>query len=122
MLLFLSNCKPCEPSTAPYLSVIFKGSKTFSKVSTIDPEKVLYQDNFQSSFLLPLWIGAEKLTYVFYNGANSDTVSVSYSRKFRFNSKSCGYQYEINDLRLAKPTSFKNLVFNPFASQLEIND
>jgi len=121
-LMFLSDCRPCEPNASPGLSVAFRGQKNYNSVKTIEPATVLYQDNFQNSFFLPLWVGAEKLSFVFANGISSDTLSVAYTRTFQFNSKSCGYQYKLSDLKVIKPNSFKNLVVDPFSFQIQIND
>jgi hypothetical protein len=121
-MLFFGSCRLCEPSPSPALSIIFNGSKRFTKVHTLEPQRILYGNNAQNTFFLPLWVGSEKLSYVFYNDINSDTVSVTYSRKFQLNSTRCGYQYEISELKIAKPTSFKSLVFNPYSFQIVVND
>lgn len=125
MMIFivsLGSCRLCEPSVAPFLSIVFNGSKQYNNVISLSPKNILYQNSSQRSFSLPLWVGAEKMSFVFSSGTTSDTISVSYSRKFQLRSTQCGYEYEISGLKLATPNSFKNFTFDPFSFQIVIND
>jgi hypothetical protein len=118
----LESCKLCDPSLSPNLSIVFSSGRQYKRVASIDPSSVLIENNPQASFLLPVWVGSEKMTFVFSNESQKDTLTVSYSRRFLLKSTDCGYVYEISKLQVAKPTSFRSIVFTPNSFQLTIND
>ncbi|MCZ8071204.1 MAG: DUF6452 family protein [Bacteroidota bacterium] len=122
LLVCLDGCLPCNPSLSPELAIQFSSGRQYRKVVSVTPASVLIENNPQNSFVLPVWVGSEKMTFVFSNESQQDTLTISYSRRFLLRSTDCGYVYEISNLQVAKPTSFKNIISNPTSFQLTIND
>lgn len=56
-------------------------------------ESVLYDTLSLSLLELPLFPGAESLSYIIRHGSLTDTVTIEYTSEMQFISKACGYSF-----------------------------
>jgi hypothetical protein len=121
-LALLQGCRSCDPVLPPNVSVQFQGTKAYTKVSTLNPAKILSETDAQKYFLLPMPISQDGISYLFSDGVKADTLTISYKREFRFQSTSCGYGYVITNLRVQNPVSFRKVTIVSNTFNIKVSD
>lgn len=109
MVSFSSCLPPCSPTSEPQAQTYFRTNKGYTSISTISP-RVTIKPGFNSTVeSLPISLSQDQLSFVFANSRQSDTLSISYKRNFKFESERCGYVVIIEDFKVISPTSFKDV-------------
>ncbi len=65
-----------------------------------------------NQFNLPVSFKEDVTTYIFKGTKRTDTLTISYKRSSVFYSNLCGFEIEISDFKLIKPSTFKLLELN----------
>ena len=79
-------------------------------------EFLLYDTLSLSGIELPLFPGAESVSFIVRHGLFTDTVNITYSSELQFISKSCGYSffYRINEVSHTTNSISRILIINDY--------
>lgn len=79
-------------------------------------EFLLYDTLSLSNIELPLFPGAESVSFIIRHGSFTDTVMISYSSELQFISKACGYSffYKVREVNYTTNSINRILVINDY--------
>ena len=111
-----SNCvEPCGDDTEPQMMVDFingNSSNPYETATVKETNTIFYKSG--QYFTLPLSLKQDQLTYLFWKDGKTDSLTISYQRKFDFQSEKCGFRVNYSDLKVVNPTTFKNVEVDPY--------
>ena len=107
LVLSLSACQHCQPTTEPTLYVTFLPSKTYTKFRTLNDSTYFSINNH----VLPLAINQDTTRIIVKNSSSEDTLILSYNRTFEYKNGNCGYEITLSNFKLIPTSTFKSGTF-----------
>lgn len=112
------QCERCNEQKEVQLEVWFSGFEVlpqWEKIYVIGSEKQVIPETIVNDqrplFYLPVNTHSDTSTYIFQSGTTLDTLLITYSRTFDFQSKKCGFTIGFNDADVLKsPKSLKTSI------------
>ena len=87
--------------------------KALKPIASFDSTSAFqYGYNQYSLFNLPVSFKEDVTTYIFKGTKRTDTLTIAYKRSSIFYSNQCGFEIQISDFQIIKPTTFKLLELN----------